>query len=377
MAYGWAAPGSTGTGRGREDGPGAAPQPGMTDSVPPPPAPRRELEVDAGLFPLRPLGLGELLGAAFRIYRARPRLVLGLSAIVMAIAFVGTTALTGASMMPMLLQAVSLDDTSTQTDLIGSVRDLVTATLSQLGAGLITLLASSAVTVAVTALTVTEAVRMPLSSAQVRTVLKRRLVPAVLVSLIVSVATLLIWVLAIGVSLLPLILLQDVHWWMLLPLLLCLLFAVLASLWLYGRTILAVPAVTIERIGPIAGLRRSFALTRGRRLWRPLGTALLLAVIAYFASQFLAGALSTVGFVAYFAILLATGGEALVLAASLLLISTMFAAFVASAVLAPFSSSGLAVLYTDARMRHEAWDLTLTATARDGSHAEQFTVDRA
>lgn len=379
MTTGWAAPGGTGPDHDRsaQHGPGDGSGTGgaAAGTIPPNLPPRRELETDPGLFPLRPMSLGELLGAAFRIYRARPRLVLGISAIVMAIAFVLSTSLTGVSMLPSMLQMGSLDDAATtEPELFSSVREAVMSVLGQLGSSLITMVAASAVTIAVTIITVTEAVRMPLRGAQVRTVMKRRLLPAVVASLLVGIITVVIWVLALALGLLPLIILQELHWWMLLPPILTALLAILASVWVYGHTVLVIPSVTIERLGPIAALRRSFSLTRGRRLWRVLGTSLLLALIQYFATQFLAGALSTVGMIVYFAILLATGGEAFAAAMVVLLVSTMFAAFVSSALLAPFSACGHAALYTDTRMRHEAWDVTLTAAARDGSHADEFTV---
>src|SRR5690625_7192157 len=84
MSTGWTAPGWTGQPAGHEPGPangsgGPAPQPTT--------GPQRELVQQVPLFPLRPLNVGEVLGAAVRIYRVRPKPVLGLAAAVYGIAF--------------------------------------------------------------------------------------------------------------------------------------------------------------------------------------------------------------------------------------------------------------------------------------------------
>src|SRR5699024_6617200 len=99
MSTGWTAPGSTGQPAGHEPGPangsgGPAPQPTT--------GPQRELVQQVPLFPLRPLNVGEVLGAAVRIYRVRPKPVLGLAAAVYGIAFVLITLATGAGMIPLV-----------------------------------------------------------------------------------------------------------------------------------------------------------------------------------------------------------------------------------------------------------------------------------
>src|SRR5699024_186147 len=95
MSTGWTAPGSTGPPAGHGSG-RPAPQPTT--------GPQRELVQQVPLFPLRPLNVGEVLGAAVRIYRVRPKPVLGLAAAVYGIAFVLITLATGAGMIPLVGQ---------------------------------------------------------------------------------------------------------------------------------------------------------------------------------------------------------------------------------------------------------------------------------
>src|SRR5699024_7322093 len=42
-------------------------------------------------------------------------------------------------------------------------------------------------------------------------------------------------------------------------------------LWLYARLSLGPAAVVLEKAGPLTGIQRSWALTRGRQVWRVLG----------------------------------------------------------------------------------------------------------
>src|SRR5699024_9243614 len=111
-----------------------------------PAGPRRELSQSVPLFPLRPLGLGEVLGAAVRIYRLRARPVLGVAAVVYGIAFVVLTVFSGASMVPMLgdMQAMMADPEAAEAASdFTSARDAVLLILSTAATRSITMLASS------------------------------------------------------------------------------------------------------------------------------------------------------------------------------------------------------------------------------------------
>src|SRR5699024_2923394 len=97
------APGAPGPVPGAYGAPVASPSSGTAGA-------QRELTQSMPLFPLRPLGVGEVLGAAVRIYRLRARSVLGVAAAVYGVAFVIMTLSTGASMAPMLGDMQSMFD---------------------------------------------------------------------------------------------------------------------------------------------------------------------------------------------------------------------------------------------------------------------------
>ncbi|MGO3209740.1 glycerophosphoryl diester phosphodiesterase membrane domain-containing protein [Brachybacterium sp. AOP42-C2-15] len=373
MSTQWTAPGAQGSGEpsppSSADGGPFGPQP--TDgapgqhSAPPSGGPRRELVQAMPLFPLRPLGLGEVLGAAVRIYRLRARSVLGVAAAVYGVAFVIMTFATGASMVPMIgdMQAV-FEDPETTTTGLGSLRDVVLMVVSSVVTMIVSLLSSALVTVALTRVALGEAVGDHVSTADMWATMRRRGLPAVAVVLLIGLLSTVAFVVLLGLGMLPLILLQEATAVTITLLVIGLVAAVLASLWVWARTVLAIPALVLEEAGVLGSLRRSFAMTRGRRLWRVLGTTLLLYLLYMIAVQVIVGVFSTIAMLAYVAILLISSFEAMLLGMTVLTILSMVGSYAATFLLAPFLSAGYVAVYADNRMRHEAWDVELTRRAR-------------
>src|SRR5699024_9185661 len=109
--------------------------------------------------------------------------------------------------------------------------------------------------------------------------------PAVAVVLLIGLLSTVAFVVLLGLGMLPLIPLQEATAVTITLLVIGLVAAVLASLWVWARTVLAIPALVLEEAGVLGSLRRSFAMTRGRRLWRVLGTTLLLYLLYMIAVQ--------------------------------------------------------------------------------------------
>lgn len=373
MSMPWTAPGST---AGDEpsastDAGGAPPGPsqgGAADPGQSPGGPRRELSQSMPLFPLRPLGLGEVLGAAVRIYRLRARPVLGLAAVVYGIAFVILTVLSGASMVPMVgdLQALMTDPEAVEASAsFTSARDAVLMILSTAATMLISMLAAALVTVALTQVAMGEATGRRVSSAQMWATMRRRGPAAIGVSLLIGLLSLVALLALGGLGTLPLVLIQEASWLTIVPLVLGFVLGLLAMFWIWARTVLAYPALVLEDVGALGAIRRSMALTRGRRLWRVLGTAVLLYLLYYVAVQVIAGVFGFIAFIAYLVILLGSSFEGIVLGMIVLSIISMAGSYAASVLLAPFLSAGFVAVYADNRMRHEAWDVELLRQARE------------
>lgn len=369
MSTQWTAPGSSGPG---EPSPSHAPDGGPFTPEPvgeapaSPGGPQRELAQSMPLFPLRPLGLGEILGASVRIYRLRARSVLGVAAAVYGVAFVIMTVATGASMVPMIgdMQATFEDPEAVPT-WMGGVGDIVLMVVSSLITGIISLIAAALVTVALTRVALGEAVGTHVSTAEMWATMRRKGLPAMVVSLLIGVLSSIVFVVVFGIGMLPLLLLEDATAVGVVILVLGLIAAVLGVLWIFARSLLAVPALVLEDIGVLGALRRSFAMTRGRRLWRVLGVGLLLYLLYMVAAQVIAGVFGTIAFIAYVGILLLSGFEAIFLGMVVLTVLSMLGSYVATFLLAPFLSAGFVAVYADNRMRHEAWDVELIRRARE------------
>lgn len=370
MSTGWTAPGSTeepagpGPGSGQASGSASGPAGG------PATGPQRELVQQVPLFPLRPLSLGEVLGAAVRIYRMRPKAVLGLAAAVYGVAFVLITLATGAGMIPLIGQMqATLEDPggeAFETSVGGTASDILATLGSSVVTMVVTLVASSLVTVVLTRISLGEATGHGVPDGGTWPLLRRLALPAVGLSLLVGVLSVLAFLIPVTVGALPLLIIQEAGWLTIIALLLGLLAGLLATVWVWARTAMALPALAMERSGVLGSLRRSFRMTAGRKLWRVLGLVLLLVLIFYFAQQVVAGVFGVLAFILYMAILLASSLEALVVAMGVMTVVMMLGTYIATFLLAPFLCAGYAAIYADNRMRHEAWDVELTRQARAG-----------
>lgn len=369
MSTGWTAPGSTEGSPGQE--PGSADPSGSPFSQPaggPPSGPRRELVQQVPLFPLRPLNVGEVLGAAVRIYRMRPKPVLGLSAAVYGVAFVLITLATGAGMIPFIGQMqATLEDPAGdpfETSVGGTAADLLATLGSTMVTMVISMVAASLVTVLLTRIAIGEATGHSIPDGRHWSPLRRLALPAIGVSLVVAFLGTVAFLIPLALGAVPLLVIQEASWLTIIALLLGLLVGVLAAVWVWARTALALPSLAIEETGVLGSLRRSFAMTAGRRLWRVLGLVLLVVVLWMIAQQVIAGVFGFVAGILYAVILLASMFEAIVLGVAILTVVAMIGSYIATFLLAPFLSAGYAAIYADNRMRHEAWDVELNRRSR-------------
>lgn len=375
MSTGWTAPGATSPEprSGAEHEPGAAQVPGApgrgAPGTPPSSGPARELDATLPLFPLRPLSLGEILGAAVRIYRLRARPTLALSASVFGVAFVLITVSTGVGMLPLIGQIqTAMEDPTAESSSFTSVGDLASVVGSTLITSLITLVAAAVVTVPLTRIAIDAATGGREEDQRVWATTRRFGISAVAVSLIASLLVLAVFALPVVLGALPMVLMLEPSPLTVVPLVTGLVVGVLAAVWVWSRLLMAIPALAVEGPGVLGALRRSFALTSGRRVWRVLGIGVLVYVLYYLASQVVAGVFGTVGTVLYLAILLASSFESVTLGVMVLTVISMIGAYVATFLLTPFYAAAIAALYADVRMRHEAWDIELVRTVREQRH---------
>ncbi|MGH3384805.1 MAG: glycerophosphoryl diester phosphodiesterase membrane domain-containing protein [Nocardioidaceae bacterium] len=343
---GWAAPG----GQPPSSQPGWQPPP-----YPPqyqaqpytrPPAPR------PGVIPLRPLGLGDILDGTFTLIRAHPRTTLGLSAVIAAIAAVPVAV--GQAFSFTSLGGVLDDPASTPTMSTGGI-------VASVGSSVLGLVMTFVGTIILTGIltrvlgraifggriTAGEAWRMtrPRLLALLGLVLLNALIVLAPALIVVGLAAALITADAgLGVTI-PVIGLAVVLY-------------VVYAVFMATRLALGAPALVLEGRGVRSALGRSWSLVKGDS-WRVFGIILLTQILVGVASFVIAVpftiAGSAVGYLGGGSV--GAGVVAAILAA--------LGGIVSSTITYPFNAGVTGLLYTDRRMRAEAFDLVLqTAAAR-------------
>ena len=139
----------------------------------------------------------------------------------------------------------------------------------------------------------------------------------------------------------------------------------LAALWLGVRLSLAPPALVLEDLGVVASLRRSWALTTGL-FWRTLGILLASNLLIGVVQYVLATALQLAGMVLGLALAsMFSGATSEVAAGVVMVVVSVVGSLISSIITQPFLAAVLALLYTDARIRKEGFDLALARAVAD------------
>src|SRR4051812_8706324 len=243
-----------------------------------------------GVIPLRPLALGDMYDAAFRIIRFNPQATVGSAVLVACVAWLVPVVVT--ALLSFTLD-LSLDATGSSGDpdtvgLLGSFGSLAVASVL---VGFGTILVTGMVAHVTAAAAVGR--RLTLGEAWGATRGKRwRLIGmafllglAVLLLLGVYVLLWVLVVVAAGSNALPIVV-----WGLLsVPVFICL----MVFFWVRVYY-LPVPALMLERVGVFGALARGWALTR-RQFWRTFGIALLTLVVVAIASNFIGIPIGIIG----------------------------------------------------------------------------------
>jgi hypothetical protein len=123
---------------------------------------------------------------------------------------------------------------------------------------------------------------------------------------------------------------------------------VVPGIWLFVSYAVAVPALLLERIGPVTALRRSFRLVKGR-WWATFGVLLVGYLLASIVGAIVQSAITLVPSI------LADGNTAA------LALGAAVGGTVGAVITTPYSAAVVALLYFDLRVRKEGLDLQLLA----------------
>ena len=304
-----------------------------------------------GAMPLRPLGLGDIYDAAFRIIRFNPKATVGSAVIVASVTM----------MIPVLITALvtftvgAAYDATGEDPTTGDDIGIAVSFLSLFGGVFLLQVGLLLVTGMVSHVTHAAAIgrRLTLGEAWAATHGKRwRLLGLMLVINVSWLLALGLWVL-VGIGL---ALATDSTGLTVLYYVLTFLFVVLPAMAWFWIRVYYLPAVALmlEPVGVFGAIARGYRLT-GRQFWRTFGIALLTLLVVGVAGNLLAFPLGIIGQIA----IVATPDYGLLV----LVITQALSTVVSSAFVAPFTSAVTSLQYLDQRMRKEAYDVELLERA--------------
>ncbi len=327
--------------------PPSVPQPGGWT---PPPKP--------GLIPLRPLDLGTLLGAAFRVLRRNPRPTFGAAVLLQSVTMVASLLFIGGFLVASLMR-LGFASSGDQTAIIaGTVGLGVVATLATVFLGVIAqALLQGIIVIEVARGSLGEKLTLRKLWAFTRgrrwaligwaAILAGALLIAIgLVTLVIVLLIVTMGAIGIGIGILVGIL--------------GVLALVVLGVWLGTKLCLVPSALMLERVKLSAAVARSWALTNGS-FWKVFGIQALVSIILgvatnvalipfSIAAPLLVGLLDPNG----------TNSTFLIIAMVGIYILQIVVSIVISAITSIISTATTALIYLDLRMRKEGLDLELT-----------------
>jgi hypothetical protein len=307
-----------------------------------------------GVIPLRPLGLSDIFNASISYIRSNPKATLGLTTIVVVVAQIVALLLQIGPLAASGFLSPTTSDTFahpvapdiSNSAIIGlvlsSLAGMVTTTLAGIIlSGLLTVVVGRAVFGAT------------ISMGEAWQRVRGRLLPLLGVTALEAIgAAVLIAVIAGVIAVVGQIVGAAAAF------IVGALFGIaLVALLIYLYTMLsfAPTLIVLERIGVMPAITRSFALVKND-FWRVLGIRLLAVVVAGVVAAAVTAPFSFVG-----QIMLMLGGSTTTMVVSVVLISVGGA--IGQVITAPFNAGVVVLLYTDRRIRSEAFDLVLQTGA--------------
>jgi len=301
-----------------------------------------------GIVPLRPLQFGDILDGAVKAVRFNPKSMVGLSALVLG-AFLVPSAALGIGATHLMTGYLSTLEPGAEA-FLGLASTLIQTVFTGLATAILSGLLVHVVGQAVLG-------RKPDIGQTWRTTRGR--VPSLLALLIVSgLFSLVSTALLIGPGLLLLV--NDNTGGGVIALILGVFCAIVVAVYVSTKISLAAPAMVLEGHGVVAGLRRSFALTKGAAaFWRILGITLVAGLLAGFAGWLLGLPFSLIGLG-----IAAVAGQDTESAQMVVTFVSHLSALLSGAITTPFVAAVTGLLYIDRRMRLEALDVILLREAQ-------------
>ncbi len=316
-----------------------------------------------GGIPLRPLVLGDILNGAITAMRRNPAATIGLAAIVLGIVGVITTVLAIALIGSIGSSANTFANSNGSFNGTELGDTLASVGVVGLSAFILTLIAESILTGMLTTVIGRGALGQRLGIGEAWALARPRIGAIIGVTLLIFLIIIVAWIPLAVIT----IALAALH---LGPL--AAIIGILGTLAMIGFTVLlwtrlslATPVVVLERLGPVAALRRSWQLSQNS-FWRLFGILLLTLLVVG-----VAGFILKIPFDIVQA--LAGGGFSSFSVSSSIagIIVSAIGSIVVGALTRPVTAGVTVLLYVDMRMRKEGLDLAL----RDAAQRQEMTGD--
>lgn len=333
--------------------PGYAGYPGY-----PPPQP---MAPQPGVIPLRPLTLADIFNGAVRYVRANPAATLGLTTVVVVItqvialaARIGPLASTGS------LSSLGSENPESAEALLISAASSVTGALAE---ALAAILLAGMLTVVVGRAVFGSTIGVGAAWNRIRS----RLLPLLGLSLLEVVGAV---VIVAAAALTIAVIAVAGNGWIAFAVGVPLVLAALALMaWLYTMLSFAPVVIVLERRPVFTAITRSFALVRNG-FWRVLGIRLLAGVVTAAVVVAVSIPFTIV------AVIMGATSQPSATTAVVAAISLSIGAVVGQVITKPFTAGVDTLLYTDRRIRAEAFDLVLRTGAIGGGPAADASTDQ-
>jgi hypothetical protein len=312
-----------------------------------------------GIVPLRPLMFGEIMDGSFQAIRRNPKAMLGAAVLAQsltAILAAVITAVTATSMGSIEAWAESASPAEAASLGVGFFSAFLVV-------GLLTLLISAVLQGAMVVPVARAILNRRTGFRQMWALSRSRAGALVRLALLLVAAGILAFGLLAALAVALVSSMEGTGALLLIPLVLA---SIALSIWIAVKLMVAPAAVVIEELGALAGLRRSWELTRAN-WWRILGITLVVSILVGVISQVVMIPVSLLaGFLTTFTDPLGGGGDAAATAVALGVVTAVLGALVGALGYA-FQTSVMALLYMDLRMRKDGLDITLLRLAESGA----------
>ncbi|MGL4176522.1 MAG: hypothetical protein ACRCSN_10630 [Dermatophilaceae bacterium] len=322
----------------------------------PPPTAVGGYEFRPGIVPLRPMTLGDIWGGVIKAIRGNVAATMGLSLLVSVVCIVPATAL-GAWVAS--FETVDFASSTFEDDAGFGAYGLTGQYIPVLASGVSTIALTAFLAYVIGQAVLGRKVGMGETWDGTR----RRLL-AIAGTVVLSIVMYLVVLgTLIGVPVAVLVAVGDPGPATILLVVLGVISAVVAMLWLWTRLAFVTAVVVLENRSPFGAFARSWRLTTGSQFWRIFGIRLLTVILVSIAAQVVALPITVIGLGGP----IAAGGEEYLFVAQAVI--TGVSSLIAGVITTPFTAGVDALMAVDQRIRREGLDVQLVHAAQHGAPA--------